>query len=283
MASVLNLRYLDEVRSLVGPDEPSRLPLAELIQHNALMASASRAGYQTVAVSSDYMATQSIAVADVCVCERRGLDELEHSVLGVTPLPGLLRTAWAYDTHRAIVLDSFEAVESIRATDRPVFVFAHIVAPHPPFVFAEDGTAVSPPRPFGFQDGSHYQAPREEYREGYRAQVEFIAAKTLALVQSLLNRPGPPPVIVVHGDHGPGASMDWNDPGRTNLSERLAVFAAYHFPDVDAGLYPEMTIVNGARLLANNYFGTDLELVEDASWFSTWLRPYDFVPVPRDP
>jgi hypothetical protein len=38
----VNLRYLDEVRSLVGPGEPSRLPLAELIQHNALMAAAAR-------------------------------------------------------------------------------------------------------------------------------------------------------------------------------------------------------------------------------------------------
>jgi hypothetical protein len=282
LASVLNMRYLDDVGALVGPEDPSRLPLHELIQHNAMMALARRAGYETVAIASDYMATREMANADVCLCERRGLDELDHSILALTPLSALPFGRWTNAVHRASVLQSFATIERVRAADKPIFVFAHLVAPHPPFVFARDGSPVTPPRWFGFHDGSHFPGTRSEYLSGYREQVDFIAARMTALVTSLLARPGPSPVIVFHGDHGPGAMLDWRDSRRTNLAERMGVFSAYRFPGVEVELYPRLSLVNGARLLASHYLGVALPPVEDASWFSTWLKPYDFVPVPDE-
>ena len=38
-----------------------------------------------------------------------------------------------------------------------------------------------------------------------------------------------------------------------------------------------LTPVNTFRLIFNHYFGTDLELLKDESYFSTWDRPYEFV------
>jgi hypothetical protein len=60
----------------------------------------------------------------------------------------------------------------------------------------------------------------------------------------------------------------------------MSIFAAYHFPDASEQAYPTVTPVNGARLLANQYLGTNLPRLEDESFFSTWERPYEFVPVP---
>jgi hypothetical protein len=90
-------------------------------------------------------------------------------------------------------------------------------------------------------------------------------------------------VIIIHGDHGPGSMLQQNDPARTNLPERMNIFAAYLFPDGSNSLYPAMTPVNGARALANQYFGTDLPRLPDKSWFSTEKHPFDFTPVPLQP
>ena len=49
-------------------------------------------------------------------------------------------------------------------------------------------------------------------------------------------------------------------------------------PDGNAGLYPTITPVNAARLLASRYLGADLPMLPDDSFFSTWNRPYDFLP-----
>jgi hypothetical protein len=44
-------------------------------------------------------------------------------------------------------------------------------------------------------------------------------------------------------------------------------------------LYEEITPVNTFRLIFNAYLGTDLELLEDRSYYSTWAHPYRFVDV----
>ena len=62
------------------------------------------------------------------------------------------------------------------------------------------------------------------------------------------------------------------------MRERMEIFAAYYFPDGGAGLYPAMTPVNGARLLANQYLGADLPLLPDRALFydsGSALRPGD--------
>jgi hypothetical protein len=76
--------------------------------------------------------------------------------------------------------------------------------------------------------------------------------------------------------------LSWEDADATNMGERMGIFAAYHFPDGPT-LYPTITPVNGARALASQYLGVDLSFLPDRSFFSAWMRPYDFIPVPQQP
>jgi hypothetical protein len=66
----------------------------------------------------------------------------------------------------------------------------------------------------------------------------------------------------LEGDHGMiDYSQDWM---------RLANLSAYYFPDHDySGSYPEITPVNSFRLLLSQYFGQDLPLLDDLSYFSS--------------
>jgi hypothetical protein len=279
LGSTLNLAYVDDVARVVGRGGSNRDPLAYLVDHNALMTVAKRTGYQVVGIGSDYIATERIRAADVCICDQYGSSMTEQLVFAATPLVGVSLGQHAFDAHRRKVDEAFDVLEQPRAGSPASFVFAHVIAPHPPFVFRPDGTAAPSRGLFLFQDGSHYPGSRDDYRRGYRDQVQYVINRVMAAVDALLSRDGPPPVIVLHGDHGPGSMLDWDSAERTNMAERFGVFAAYHLPGARAQPYPTMTLVNGARLVANEYLGTDLPPLEDRSLFSTWERPYDLVPV----
>jgi hypothetical protein len=280
LASTLNLEYLDETAAAVGRDSEDRRPLSRLIRFNRLMQSARKAGYEVVAIGSDYYETQRIDIADICICQQHGLDPIERAVISTTPLGALPLAAWTYGAHQRKVLDSFAALTNSGGTGKRRFVFAHIVAPHPPFVFWGDGTPRQPAHTiFGFADGNHFAGTTREYIDGYREQARFVANRLTRFVEDLLNRPGPTPVIVLHGDHGPGSMLNWENAKATNTSERLGIFSAYLFPDGSESLYPGMSPVNGARALATRYLGVHLTFLPERAFFSTWDRPYDFIAV----
>lgn len=279
LASTLNMSYLDDVAAAMGEDGADRRALQYLIDHNALMTLARRSGYRVIGVGSDYMATDRLPGADVCICDRSGPNDIEQAILSATPLSALPINPWTYGAHRRNVLRSFDTIETLTSQDGRLFVFAHIVVPHPPFVFREDGAPRESSRPFTFGDGTGYRGSREEYIEGYREQARFVTRRLTSVVETLLSRPGPAPAIVLHGDHGPGSMLNWNDAARTNIAERMNVFSAYYFPDSGVQLRDTVTPINIARALATAYLGVDLPQLPDRSYFSTWLRPYDMIPV----
>jgi hypothetical protein len=58
---------------------------------------------------------------------------------------------------------------------------------------------------------------------------------------------------------------------------------AYYFPDQDyRALYPSITPVNSFRVVFNQYFDADVELLEDKNYYATWLAPYAFRDVSDD-
>jgi hypothetical protein len=280
LASTLNMNYLGDVAAVMR-NSRDRHPLDYLVQNNALMQAARKAGYQVVGISSDYLVTERWDGADICLCGRYGLDELEQRAIWKTPLAALPLDRWTYGAHRRKVARSLESIDEFSSQGAPVFLLAHVIVPHPPFVFGPDGSPRRPPRgvEFDFGDGNHFLGSRREYISGYRDQTQFVTSELIALVESLLKRSGTPPVIVIHGDHGPGSMLDWKTARATNMRERMGIFAAYYFPDSGPALYPAISPLNGARALATRYLGLQLPLLADKSFFSTWDDPYDFIPV----
>jgi hypothetical protein len=280
LASTLNLSYLDDLASVTGETTRDRRPLDHMIDQNALMKAAKAAGYRVFAVGSDYAATRAIDIADVCICEQRGLAELEHEALVSTPLAPFALARWTYDAHRTKVLETLDTVEGLALLPGKKFVFAHVLAPHPPFVFDADGHARQPRRPFNLRDGDHFQGTKAEYIQGYRDQTRYLVRRLTTFVEHLLGQPGPTPVIVMHADHGPGSKLQWTSVSGSDLQERMSIFAAYAFPGEPAPqLDAAITPVNAARFLARRYLGVNVEQVHDISYFSTWDQPYRFIPV----
>jgi hypothetical protein len=73
--------------------------------------------------------------------------------------------------------------------------------------------------------------------------------------------------------------LDWESAERTNMKERLSIFA-YHLPDNGATLLPpDITPVNTFRILFNRYFDANFELLENKNYFSEWDTPYHLMHV----
>ena len=289
ISSMLNMEYLDGIAKALGPASRNRLPLKHIIERNAMMSLAKQARYTVVGIASDYTATEAFPLADVCFCPLPNPHEFDYNVLRMSPFVDLGREQWIAAGRRRSVLDSFEAIERASQLPGRKFVVAHLVTPHPPFVFDREGQPRTAPAGVPFIHGEWLTrraralpefAP--EYIRGYAEQTEFVTRRLATLTERLLSQPGPAPAIMIVGDHGPALDLDLEDFTRTNMRERMSIFSAYHLPGNGDALYPEISPVNGARAVADRYFGVRVPFLPEQSAYSAFLRPYQFTPVPSE-
>jgi len=212
---------------------------------------------------------------------------VESALIDMTPLRHSNEAATSMYTQRRKQLST--AFADLRAladpTESPRFVVAHILAPHPPFVFGPNGESVRMGHLYSFMDGSDYMTyvgPPEQYRKGYAGQAEFVEKQIIGVVDALLAvaRPGPRPIIVIRGDHGSKVGLDQNSLARTDIQEVFPILNAYLVPDeIQKDLHPDITPVNSFRTILRDLFGEDLPPLPNRSWYSTFPLPYDFTEV----
>jgi hypothetical protein len=276
LASSLNMEYLNDLN-----DEPV-VPLSEglhpfnMIRNNRVWYLLDTLGYTYVHISSGYTTTDYNASADINY--RYGLlSEFVELCLKTTVLNPVANGLFA-ENARGRVLYSFDRLHEIPDMEEPTYTFAHLVVPHPPYVFDRNG---NPLPPSGIE-------PPERDLQGYTEQLLYVNSQTIALVDDILARSDVPPIIILQADHGTASTQQdwmtqdvaWIEPPEELARERMAILNAYYLPgDGASWLYPSITPVNTFRLVFNTYFGTDLGLLEDRSYFSTYGHPYEFVQV----
>jgi len=289
LASSLNMTYLDDLASQVGLESQNRRPAVNMIWHSEVARFLKGLGYTTVAFETGFWYTE-ITHADVYLSARWQPDFFQRGLIGMTPLPFLARQFGVQDqhgAHRERILYTFDRLPGSSRLDRPVFVFAHIIAPHPPFVFGRQGEEIGSGSRFTLRDGAHIigegALTREEYVARYRDQLLFINSKVSEAVEAILSESSRPAIIILQADHGPRLMPDWEGAETSSLRERFSILNAYYLPNGEGvQLYDSITPVNTFRVLFNHYFGTELELLEDESYFSTSERPYAFANVTEE-
>lgn len=147
------------------------------------------------------------------------------------------------------VLDTFNEAEKIPAMEEATFSFIHIIKPHIPIVFDQDGNIIGDVA----ENGN-----RESY---FFAQLEFINRRTLQMIDRILEQSTVPPIIILQGDHGTRLGAIWRGPRDLTYFE---ILNAYHFPNGgNKMLSSSITPANTFRVMFNYYFGTEYELLED--------------------
>lgn len=174
-----------------------------------------------------------------------------------------------YDFHRLDILYQFKSVENVVEKEGPKFVFVHIIAPHPPFVFDKNGNAIQNNRLFETVDANDLGLPVKEYQSQYLEQLQFINTKTIETIETILEKSKESPIIILQGDHGPASMLDsYNFENNSCLYERFSILNAYYLPENNNNLYDDISPINSFRLIFNDYFGLSLDMLEDKAFYS---------------
>ena len=279
LSSSLNSTYLDDLSKKMGPETNDRLPLRKMIWNNRVASFLKERGFLMVAFSSGIAATE-IKNADIFITPPMYLSEFENLLLNTTPFLIILDELpekSQYGLHRDRLLYIFDHLADPAKMDAPVFVFAHIMAPHRPFIFGENGEKVKPDREFSFAEGTKFM-DGDVYVEKYRNQLIFVNKKIQMAINKIISKSSEPPIIILQADHGSG--LYWCRLDKIAFKERMSILNAYYLPGSGhKKLYDEITPVNTFRVIFNHYFGTDLEILEDKCCYSTWQHPYKFIDV----
>jgi hypothetical protein len=191
-------------------------------------------------------------------------NSLSAELLRSSVLTGL--AAWLLQRDvRLRTLGTISALLAARRGPGPKFVYAHLLAPHPPFVFAATGEPIRHPSE-GWSD-----------RAGYVGQVQFVNTTLLSIIDSLRQSSSREPVIILQGDHGPASEGgSWAAPTLAFVRERVPILNAYRVPGRDCPFYQGVTPVNSFRVLFNCLFQAQFALLPDSSFFSSYENQYEF-------
>lgn len=246
-------------------------------------------GYQIVAFESGYDRTEIPASDLYLQSPTRASGTFESLWIQTTALliledmTSLLGLPFPYpcfQSHIARITFIFNELPLVAELPGPKFVFAHILIPHPPFVFDSDGEVLPPRHKFGLRDGSDFQGTPDEYIDGYRRQVDYVNRELELILPRIIANSSTPPIIILQGDHGPAAYLDWRSPQSYQFLERMAILNAILIPGCEGGLpTDELSPVNTFRWIFNLVFEMDYPLLEDRSYFSTTYSPFDFIEV----
>ena len=279
LSSALNMDYLDTFPLPITPEL-----LREKVDDNAVANYLRKLGYHYVSIWSG-LELSRVMTADVVLNNGPDMTRFEGQTLSLTPLgarPQIQHNR--YDRHRERLSGVFDSLDTVARLPGPKFVFAHVLAPHPPFVFGPNGEPEYPKGPLDFSDASWLlkQITREEYKSRYVAQLQYVNKRVLQAVDAILQQSRRPPIIIFQGDHGSRMNLDWESLENTDLREPFSIFNAYRVPEkTRRALYDTITPVNSFRVLLTTAFGAKYPLLPDRSFYSTASHPYDFTEVTK--
>jgi hypothetical protein len=281
LASSLNFEYLTHFKE-TAKESNYRGPLVELIKHSKIRNILEKIGYKIVSFETGLYDT-SIEDSDIYFRNYIDINDFEKLIITSSIIYAFenhlkdIIPFQTYKTHRLRTTTVFNNLERVPEISGLKFVFVHLLIPHPPFVFNSTGKSMNPDYTFRLADGSGFPGTEVEYIIGYRDQIRYLNSLIINLVDHIKLKSEKDPIIIIQGDHGPGAYLDWESIENSILPERFGIINAYYFPNGGEGmLYPSITPVNSFRIVLNVYFNHQFELLEDKNFFSTWARPYDF-------
>ena len=258
--STLNMRYLNFLDN--NQIKPVQIPNKMYVE-NSVMQNFKSAGYKIVNIQRPFPFISSPSLFDLTVCERnKYIDSQLFSMTMRTSILVFLLEKWEERELREASLCNFsELVMQQQKFNEPMFVFSHILVPHPPYIFGPEGESISSVRPQGLESW--------ENQEGYINSVKFANKKIQHVVEELLNDVEDPPVIIIQADHGIGFDFEASNPSNDGITQKMSIFSAYYLPGIEKNLSDDViTPVNTFRIIFNSYFNTDYDLLENKMYLT---------------
>ena len=285
LTSSLNMKYLNDF-DLSKNGEIRTAEFEPYIKHSAIRQIFEQVGYQTVTVKTVYPyldITDATYYLDLDQGENKlgSIESLnfqnlfmmttalgpavefftDHSNLHIpsfiaklAPTSNLLldRNYRQYQQN-LYLLDALET--NIPSIPGNKFIYAHLFTTHQPFGFTPDG---------------EFRWPVDESYDAYRDQIIYTNKRIIGMIKNILTIEQVPPIIILQGDHS-----------YVHTNRRVQILNAYYLPgDGNKAIYLEITPVNTFRVVLNEYFNGNYEMLDDISYFSTEEEPYLFENAP---
>jgi hypothetical protein len=286
MASTLNMDYIEDL----VPDlyaEGMEHWISPLLLHSRVRNLFEGLGYKTVAFYTDFPRLhwqdadyflQLGGQSSLLLQLDTSLTSFEEMFLNTTLFSPLIDSQMngtqisSNPSRRESDLYMLSTLPKIPQILGPKFVYAHLILPHPPFVFGPNGEEVNIDDK-EFNDETRYQDAAN--RVGYSNQVIYTNRRMISVLRDIIEKSPIHPIIIIESDHGPTAYR--------GLQNRMGNFMAYYFPgrDVASLAYPSITPVNSFRLVFNAYFGGEYPLLDDISYYSDATSNFNYEIVPN--
>ena len=285
MATTLNMAHLDEITGLVQSESSSYAPVYSRLQSSPVVQQFKALGYRYLHLGSWWNPTRIDVAADVNY-NADTVSEVTSLVIQYSVAPRIVEALGLEDQapterpkhhrHNEYALDT---LDGLRDEPGPKFVLAHLLLPHPPYVFDRDGRYIP-----------IEEAATLDPTEAWQRQLEYTNSRLRSFVDGLLALPHERrPIIILQADEGPwtaayGADKDhydWRTASLEDLEIKFGILNAWYVPGgADLGLDPTMTAINTFPVLFARYFGLDYDPLEDRVTASAgWLRPYQLIDI----
>jgi len=275
LASSLNLKYVNYLTDLLGKNSYDIGVLNEMINNNFVVKFLREKGYVFINYCSGDYPTIKLPNADQNILSIKR----KNPLIGLIKRTSMLKIFFDEINHfkRTLVPTTFKAIEDDVKKNRPKFVLAHIISPHPPFVFGPNGENVKDP----IVSLVDWRKPKR-----YIDEMIYTNKKIIELIDSIKSNSPVPPVIIIQADHGPyiheirKGKLTWAFKKEENIFMRSSILNAYLIPEkCRHELYPSISPVNTFRIVLNCLFNTSYELLPDKTYECPHNKPYSLTDV----
>jgi hypothetical protein len=280
LSTTLNMTPLDQLTKAVPKTSNSYQPVYGALQGSLVTRQFQALGYRYLHLGSWWNPTRTDASADKNY-NADGVSDFASAMVEQSLAPVLAEAFLPEELpptepakhlkHNRWALDK---LDSLPHEGGPKFVFAHILLPHPPYVFDKEGNYIESPQRAGISEV-----------EGWHGQLEYTNSRLRAFIGQLLAKPeSEQPIIIIQADEGPwptkyGADkyhFDWSKASAREIDMKFGIINAWYVPGgTDAlDLRQDQTAINTFPTLFDKYFGLDYPILPDRSFASSWGRPY---------
>lgn len=137
----------------------------------------------------------------------------------------------------------FDSLAELPEGSENYLVYAHINAPHGPYVYNRDGSF-------------RFEPDLTNENSYYVDAIIYLNQRVLDLIDNIIEKSDTPPIIILQSDHG----THYYDTG----INKHKILSAYYLPgNIDLMPYATITPVNDFRLVLHDYYDPSIQLLPD--------------------
>ena len=269
IASSLNMEYLSDLSNSVGKNSKSYIPIIEMVYNSQVIKNFKSLGYEIIIFDSEFVPAENFVLVDDIKCHKNAMDSILLDSITRISMIGYFVERNDEEKRRDQIKCAFSEIKTIgNNKDKPIFAFIHILLPHTPYIFGPNGESVIP--------GDSISSEIWNEKIAYIDQLKFANKEITKVIEKILDK-NEKSIIILQSDHGSGLDVDFKNPNESMMLQRLSILNAYYAPEISENRFHEnITPVNSFRIIFNDYFNGNYEILEDRNYWSHGGAPWDF-------